>query len=156
MDFVSGLPLSLRKKDAIWVIVDILTKSAHFVPVRTDYSLDKLAELYISEIVRLHGVPLSIVPNREPRFTLRFWKKLQEALGTKLHFSTVVTVQLVEDVHYGKNMDSIDQSYKETPLEILEVQKTDMKPIESSMGLPHMKEVGCASDLRGKVVMQTR
>ena len=69
MDFVSGLPLSPRKKDAIWVVVDRVTKSAHFIPVRSDYSLDKLAELYISDIVRLHGVPLSIVSNRDLRFT---------------------------------------------------------------------------------------
>ena len=88
MDFVSGLPLSTSKKDAIWVVVDRLTKSAHFIPVRTDFSLDKLAELYVSQIVRLHGVPISIVSDRDPRFTSRFWKKLQEALGTKLHFST--------------------------------------------------------------------
>ena len=88
MDFVSGLRLTQSKKDSIWVIVDRLTKSAHFIPVRTDLSLDKLAELYVSQIVRLHGVPISIVSDRDPRFTSRFWKKLQEALGTKLHFST--------------------------------------------------------------------
>ncbi|KAK5772151.1 hypothetical protein PVK06_048424 [Gossypium arboreum] len=88
IDFVSGLPLSASKKDAVWVVVDRLTKSAHFVPVRTDFSMDKLAELYVSQIVRLHGVPISIVSDRDPRFTSRFWKKLQEALGTKLHFST--------------------------------------------------------------------
>ncbi|KAG8479786.1 hypothetical protein CXB51_029317 [Gossypium anomalum] len=88
MDFVSGLPLSPRKKDAIWVIVDRLTKLAHFISVRMDYSLDKLAELYISEIVRLHGVPVSIISDRDPRFTSRFWDKLQEALGTQLYFST--------------------------------------------------------------------
>ncbi|KAG8480932.1 hypothetical protein CXB51_025599 [Gossypium anomalum] len=88
MDFVSGLPLSASKKDAIWVVVDRLTKSTHFIPVRTDYSLDKLAELYVSQIVRLHEVPISIVSDRDPRFTSRFWKKLQEALGSKLHFTT--------------------------------------------------------------------
>ncbi|KAA3470362.1 Gag protease polyprotein [Gossypium australe] len=88
MDFVSGLHLSPKKKDVIWVVVDRLTKSAHFIPVRADYSLDNLAELYISEIVRLHGVPVSIISNSDPRFTSRFWKKLQEALGTKLNFST--------------------------------------------------------------------
>ncbi|XP_052483125.1 uncharacterized protein LOC128036232 [Gossypium raimondii] len=88
MDFVSGLPLSPKKKDVIWVIVDRLTKSSHFIPVRMDYSLDKLAELYISEIVRLHGVPISIISDRDSRFTSRFWDKLQEALGTQLHFST--------------------------------------------------------------------
>ena len=65
MDFVSGLPLSASKKDAIWVVVDRLTKSAHFIPVRTDFSLDKLAELYVSQIVRLHGVPISIVSDRD-------------------------------------------------------------------------------------------
>jgi len=88
MDFVSGLPLTQKKHDAVWVIVDRLTKSAHFLPVRTDYSLERLAELYISEIVRLHGIPLSIISDRDPRFTSRFWKKLNESLGTQLHFST--------------------------------------------------------------------
>ena len=93
MDFVSGLPLSPMKKDAIWVIVDRLTKSAHFIPVRMDYSLDKLAELYISEIVRLHRVPVSIISDTDPRFTSRFWDKLQEALDTQLYFSTAVHPQ---------------------------------------------------------------
>ena len=68
MDFVSGFPLTQRKHDAVWVIVDILTKSAHFLPVRLDYSMDRLMELYVSEIVRLHGIPLSIVSDRDPRF----------------------------------------------------------------------------------------
>ena len=77
-----------RKHDSVWVMVDLLTKSAHFLPVRTDYSLDKLAELYIREIVRLRGIPISIISDRDPRFTLRFWGKLQEALGTRLKFNT--------------------------------------------------------------------
>ena len=70
------------------MIVDRLTKSAHFIPVRIDYSKGRLAELYVDEIVRLHGVPLSIVSDRDPRFTSRFWKELQSALGNKLNFST--------------------------------------------------------------------
>ena len=82
MDFVSGLPLTPTKKDSVWVVVDRLTKSAHFIPVRTDYSLQKLAKLYVAEVVRLHGVPVSIISDRDPRFTSRFWKKLQVALGT--------------------------------------------------------------------------
>ena len=86
MDFVVALPLTGRKHDSVWVVVDRLTKSAHFLLVRTDYSLDKIAELYIKEIVRLHGIPISI--DRDPRFTSRFWGKLQEALGTRLNFST--------------------------------------------------------------------
>ena len=76
MDFVVGLPLIGRKHDSIWVMVDRLTKLVHFLPLRTDYSLDKLAEMYISEIVWLHEIPLSIISNRDPRFTSRFWGKL--------------------------------------------------------------------------------
>ena len=63
-------------------------KTSHFLPLRTDYSLDKLAELYIKEIVRLHGIPISIISDRDLRFISRFWGKLQEALGTRLNFST--------------------------------------------------------------------
>ena len=88
MDFVVGLPVIGRKHDSVWVVVDQLTKSAHFLPVRTDYSLDKLAELYIKEIVRLHRILVSIISDRDLRFTSRFWGKLQEALGTRLNFST--------------------------------------------------------------------
>ena len=88
MDFVTGLPRTRRQHDAIWVIVDRLTKSAHFLPVSNDDPLDKLAQLYVEEIVRLHGVPISIVSYRDPRFTSRFWSSLQDAMGTRLHFST--------------------------------------------------------------------
>ena len=88
MDFVSSLPLTQRKHDAIWVIIDRFTKSTHFILVRIDYSMDQLAELYVDEIVRLHGVPLSIVSNRDPRFTSRFWNEVQSTLGTRLNFST--------------------------------------------------------------------
>ena len=72
MDFVSCFPLTQRKHDAVWVIVDRLTKSAHFLPIRLDYSMDRLAELYMSEIVKLLGIPVSIVSDRDPQFTLRF------------------------------------------------------------------------------------
>ena len=81
MDFVVKLPVTGRKHDLVWVVVDRLTKSAHFLSVITDYSLDKLAELYIREIVRLHEIPILIILDRDPRFTSRFWGKLQEALG---------------------------------------------------------------------------
>ena len=108
MNFVVGLPLTGRKHDLVWVVVDRLTKSAHFLPVRTDYSLDMLAELYISEIVWLHGIPISIISDRDLRFTPRFWGKLLEALGTRLNFSTMFhpqtdgqlerVVQILEDM----------------------------------------------------------
>ena len=67
---------------------DRLTKSSHFLPVRTNCAFDKLAELYIREIVQLQGIPISIISDRDPRFTSRFWGKLQEALGARLNFST--------------------------------------------------------------------
>ena len=88
IDFVVGLPLTGRKHDSVWVVLDRLTKSAHFLPVRTNYLRGKLAELYIKEIVRLQGILISIISNRDPRFTSRFWGKLQEALGSRLNFST--------------------------------------------------------------------
>ncbi len=88
MDFVMGLSRTQKNHDVVWVIVDRLTKSTHFLPVRMDYSLDRLATLYIDEIVRLHRVPVSIVSDRDPRFTSRFWDSLQKALGTRLNFST--------------------------------------------------------------------
>ena len=72
MDFVIGLPRTQRQHDAIWVIVDRLTKSAHFLPVNVEDSLEMLAQLYVDEIVRLHGVLVSIVSDRDPRFTSRF------------------------------------------------------------------------------------
>ena len=71
MDFVVRLPLTERKHDSVWVVVDRLSKSAHFLLVRIDYSLDKLVELYIKVIVRLHGIPISIISYRDPRFTSR-------------------------------------------------------------------------------------
>jgi hypothetical protein len=88
MDFLCGLPRTSKNHDVIWVVVDRLTKSAHFIPIRMNYSLDKLAEIYLNEIVRLHGVLVSIVSDRDLRFTSRFWGSLQKALGTKLNFST--------------------------------------------------------------------
>ena len=76
MDFVVGLPKTMGKYDSIWVFVDRLTKSAHFIPVKVTYNAEKLAKLYILEIVRSHGVPLSIISDRGTQFTSMFWKTL--------------------------------------------------------------------------------
>jgi len=84
MAFVVGLPRTPRALDSIRVIVDRLTKSAHLIPINIRFSLEKLTSLYISDIVRLHDVPSSIVSNRDPRFTSRFWESLNRALGKKL------------------------------------------------------------------------
>ena len=72
MDFVSNFPLTQKKHDSVWVIIDRLTKSTYFLPVWLDYSMDRLAEMYLSKIVRLHGIPLSIMSDCDPRFTSRF------------------------------------------------------------------------------------
>ncbi|GJY07519.1 DNA/RNA polymerases superfamily protein [Tanacetum coccineum] len=108
MDFVTGLPTTQKRHDAIWVVVDRLTKSAHFLPIRKNYGISKLAEIFRQEIVRLHGTPTSIVSDRDPKFTSHFWKGLQKAWGTRLKFSTAFhpqtdgqserTIQTLEDM----------------------------------------------------------
>jgi hypothetical protein len=88
MDFIVGLPKTQKGNDSIWVIVDRLTKVAHFIPVKAKYRGDKLAQLYIDNILRLHGVPSKIVSDRGTQFTARFWKSLHTALGTHLDYSS--------------------------------------------------------------------
>ncbi|GMP74285.1 hypothetical protein CsSME_00031745 [Camellia sinensis var. sinensis] len=89
MDFIVELPRTSRGLNSIWVIVDRLTKFAHFLPVKTTYDAYRFASLYVNEIVHLHGVPISIVSNRDSKFVSRFWKSLQVAMGTELRFSIV-------------------------------------------------------------------
>ncbi|GKE72653.1 reverse transcriptase domain-containing protein [Tanacetum coccineum] len=74
--------------DTIWIIVDRLTKSAHFLPIKETDKMDRLTRLYLKEVVSRHGVPVSIIFDRDSRFTSCFWKSLQEALGTRLDMST--------------------------------------------------------------------
>ncbi|GJX54451.1 putative reverse transcriptase domain-containing protein [Tanacetum coccineum] len=88
IDFVSGLPRTPSGYDTIWVIVDRLIKSAHFLPMKKKDSMEKLTRLYLKEIVCRHGVPVSIISDRDSHFTSRFWRSLQEALGTNLDMST--------------------------------------------------------------------
>jgi len=108
MDFIMGLPRSNHKFDSIWVIVDRLTKSAHFLPVRSTYTAEDYAKLYIKEIVRLHGVPVSIISDRGAQFTAHFWRSFQRGLGTQVNLSTTFhpqtdgqaerTIQTLEDM----------------------------------------------------------
>jgi hypothetical protein len=88
MDFVMGLPRGKKGNDAIWVVVDRLTKSALFFPMKMTDSVDKLAKLYVNEVIRLHGVLVSIISDQDPRFTSRLWPSLQRAMGKKLNLST--------------------------------------------------------------------
>ncbi|GJY16185.1 putative reverse transcriptase domain-containing protein [Tanacetum coccineum] len=108
MDFVTKLPKTSTGHDAIWVIVDCLTKSAHFIPIRATDSMETLTRLYIKEIVSRHDVPISIISDRDSYFTSRFWQLLQNALGTQLDMSITYhpetdgqserTIQTLEDM----------------------------------------------------------
>ncbi|GJU76534.1 reverse transcriptase domain-containing protein [Tanacetum coccineum] len=108
MDFITKLPRSKSRNDMIWVIVDRLTKSAHFLAIREDYSTERLAKIYVDEIVARHGVPVSIISDRDGRFTSRCWQTMQKALGTRLDMSTTYhpqtdgqsehTIQTLEDM----------------------------------------------------------
>ena len=82
MDFVIGLSRSTKGYDSIWVIIDRLTKSVHFLPICKTYMAGQYAKLFLERIVPLHGVPISIVSNRGTQFTLKFWESFQKALGT--------------------------------------------------------------------------
>jgi hypothetical protein len=88
MDFITGLPRTLKGYDTMWVIVERLTKVAHFIPVKTTYKVSQLAELYMARIVSLHGVPKKIILDRGSQFTSRFWKSFHENMDTKLNFSS--------------------------------------------------------------------
>ncbi|GKD50382.1 putative reverse transcriptase domain-containing protein [Tanacetum coccineum] len=121
MDFVTKLPKTITDQDTIWVIVDCLTKSAHFLPMREDDSLEKLTRQYLKEVVSRHEVPISIISDRDRKFTLHFWKSLHKALGTRLDMSTTYhpqtdgrserTIQTLEDMlracilDFGKGWD---------------------------------------------------
>ncbi|GJZ47910.1 putative reverse transcriptase domain-containing protein [Tanacetum coccineum] len=108
MDFIVGLPRTPSGYDSIWVIVDRLTKSAHFLPVKTTDSMEKLTQLYLKEIICRHGVPISIISDRDSKFASRFWWSLQGALGTQLDMSIAYhpqtdgqserTIQTLEDM----------------------------------------------------------
>jgi hypothetical protein len=84
MDFIVGLPNTSLRHDSIWVIVDRLTKTAHFLSVHTTYNAKKYAEIYLDQIVHLHGIPKIIISDHRAQFIARFWEQLQDALGTKL------------------------------------------------------------------------
>ncbi|GJT65393.1 retrotransposon protein, putative, ty3-gypsy subclass [Tanacetum coccineum] len=121
MDFVTKLPRTAAGQDTIWVIVDRLTKSAHFLPMREDDTLEKLTRQYLKEVVSKHGVPVSIISDRDGKFTSHFWKSLYKALGTQLDMSTAYhpetdgqserTIQTLEDMlracvlDFGKGWD---------------------------------------------------
>ena len=108
MDFMTHFPWTPHRHDTVWVIVDRLTKLTHFLALQMTFTLEEFYRLYIREIVRLHGVPVSIVSDRDPIFTAHFWKSFQKTMGTQLTISTAfhpqtdgqseMTIQILEDM----------------------------------------------------------
>ena len=108
MEFMTHLPRTPRRHDAVWVIVDRLTKSTHFLAVQMTFTLKEFCRLYLQKIVRLHGVSVSIVSDRDPKFMAHFWKSFQKVMGTQLTMSIAfhlqtdgqseITIQVLEDM----------------------------------------------------------
>nr|GFB44286.1 putative reverse transcriptase domain-containing protein [Tanacetum cinerariifolium] len=119
MDFINKLPRTRSGHDSIWVIVDRLTKYAHFLAIREDYKTEKLARLYINEIIARHGVPVSIISNRDSYFTSRFWKSLHKALGTQLELSS----RYVGPFEIVERIDPVSYRLR-LPKELVEVHDT--------------------------------
>ncbi|GJU51265.1 putative reverse transcriptase domain-containing protein [Tanacetum coccineum] len=138
MDFVTKLPRTSSGHDTIWVIVDRLTKSAHFLPMHEDYKMDRLARMYLNEIVAQHGVRILITSDRDIRFTSRFWQSMQKALGTRqrlersgqvslaslMTHSTCRTLRSVWPITLQVPLDEIriddKLNFVEEPMEIME------------------------------------
>ena len=126
MDFVTHFPWTSWKHDAVWVIVDWLTKSVYFLVLRMTFTLEEFCRLYIREIVRLYGVPVSIVLDWDPRFTTHFWKSFQRAMGTQLMMSIAFhpqtdgqserTIQVLEDMLQACVLDLKGSWEKHFPL----------------------------------------
>ncbi|GKC95379.1 putative reverse transcriptase domain-containing protein [Tanacetum coccineum] len=127
MDFITKLPKLSHGFDTIWVIVDRLTKSAHFLPIRENNPLDKLARLYLNRIVARHGIPVSIICNHDGRFTSNFWRSFQKALGTDLRMSIAYhletdgqserTIQTLEDMLPAQDQQKSYAGLKRKPME---------------------------------------
>jgi hypothetical protein len=94
MDFITKLPITNKQHDSIKVVVDKLTKAAHFIPVMITHKASKIVDVYMREIARLHGIPRTIVSDRDPKFTSNFWKGFFNGFGTNLNFSTTYHPEL--------------------------------------------------------------
>nr|GEV22221.1 putative reverse transcriptase domain, ribonuclease H-like domain, aspartic peptidase domain protein [Tanacetum cinerariifolium] len=133
MDFVTKLPRTSSGHDITWVIVDRLTKSAYFLHMRKDYNMDRLARLYLNEIVARHGVPISIMSNCDSRFTSRFWQSMQEALGTQLDMSTAYYLQ-TDGQKTNEKISQIKDRLKAAHDRQKSYVDKRRKPLEFSMG----------------------
>ncbi|GJX50862.1 putative reverse transcriptase domain-containing protein [Tanacetum coccineum] len=144
MDLVTRLPKCSSGYDVIWVIVDKLTKSAHFQPFHEDFKMERLARIYINEIVVRHGVPVSIISNRDGRFTSQFWQALQKVLGTRLDMSTAYhpqtdgqsehTIQTSEDHETMEKIMKIKERLKTAQFRKKSYADKRRKPLKFNVG----------------------
>ena len=139
MDFVVGLCHTQVGYDAIWVIVDRLTKSAHFLAIRNNFSLDKL---YIREMVKLHGVLVSIVSDKDLRFISRFWPKLQKAMDTTLHFSIAFHPQT--DGQSEKTIQTLEDMLRACVLEFKDSQVKHLFLVKFAYNNSYQANIGMA------------
>ncbi|KAL8124244.1 hypothetical protein AgCh_012039 [Apium graveolens] len=161
MDFVTVLPRTKTNHDAIWVIVDRLTKSAHFLPINERYTVDKLVDIYLKEIVVRHGVPVAIVSDRDLRFNSQFWRSFQECVGTRLNMSTAYhpqtdgqserTIQTLEDMLRVCAIDFKGNWNDHLPL----IEFAYNNSYHASIGMP-LKRLVAAQDRQKKYADQTR
>ncbi|GKA40986.1 putative reverse transcriptase domain-containing protein [Tanacetum coccineum] len=162
MDFVTKLPKTSSGHDTIWVIVNRLTKSAHFIPTRETDSMETLTRFYIKEIVSRYGVPISIISNRDSHFTFRFWQSLQSALGTQLDMSTSYhpetdgqserTIQTLKDklrayvIDFGKGWERhlplVEFSYNNSYQRQLRLKHSMVESADHLFVGPKMQEIG--------------
>ncbi|KAD3640682.1 hypothetical protein E3N88_29905 [Mikania micrantha] len=142
MDFITKLPRTSSGYDSIWVIIDRLTKSAHFLPIRETYKMEKLARLYIDEIVVRHGVPLSIISDRDSRFTSRFWQSLQQSLGTSVNLSTAYHPQT--DGQSERTIQTLEDMLRTCILDFGGSWDTHLPLIEFSYNNSYHSSIGCA------------
>ncbi|GJX15948.1 putative reverse transcriptase domain-containing protein [Tanacetum coccineum] len=147
MDFITKLPKSSSGYDTIWVIVDRLTKSAHFLPIREDYKTEKLAKIYVNEIVARHGVPVSIISDRDGRFTSHLWQALQEALGTRLDMSTAYHPQtdgrcdvLIQTLEYASSLKECKRKSLQKSYAIKRTKALDEFELENRVLLKYLYE----------------
>ncbi|KAD5803342.1 hypothetical protein E3N88_14702 [Mikania micrantha] len=141
-DFITKLPRTSSGYDSIWVNIDRLTKSAHFLPIRETYKMEKLARLYIDETVVRHGVPLSIISDRDSRFTSRFWQSLQQSLETSVNLSTAYHPQT--DGQSERTIQTLEDMLRTCILDFGGSWDTHLPLIEFSYNNSYHSSIGCA------------
>ncbi|GKE83153.1 putative reverse transcriptase domain-containing protein, partial [Tanacetum coccineum] len=164
MDFITKLPKSSHGFNTIWVIMDRLTKSAHFLPIRENDPLDKLARLYLNMIVSRHGLPVSIIYDRDGRFTSNFWRSFQKALGTDLSMSTGYhpepdgqserTIQTLEDMLLGEAQLTGPKLIQETTEKIILIKQRIQAAQDRQKSYADLKRKPMEFEVRDRVMLK--